>query len=35
MIRYPYSRPEITESDIAGVVEVLKNGYLTQGSKIL
>ena len=35
MIRYPYSRPEITESDITGVVEVLKNGYLTQGSKIL
>ena len=35
MIRYPYSRPEITESDIASVVEVLKNGYLTQGSKIL
>ena len=35
MIKYPYSKPEIVESDIASVVEVLKCGYLTQGSKIL
>ena len=35
MIRYPYSKPEITDSDITSVVEVLKNGYLTQGTKIL
>ena len=35
MIRYPYSKPEITNSDITSVVKVLKNGYLTQGTKIL
>ena len=35
MKKYPYSTSEIVESDIASVVEVLKNNYLTQGSKIL
>ena len=35
MIRYPYSKPEVTDSDITSVVKVLKNGYLTQGTKIL
>ena len=31
MIRYPYSKPEITKADISAVNKVLKKGYLTQG----
>ena len=34
MIRYPYSKPNITKSDIIEVNSVLKNGYLTQGEKL-
>ena len=29
----PFSRPSITESDIAAVVEVLQSGWITTGSK--
>ena len=31
MIRYPYSKPEITKADISAINKVLKKGYLTQG----
>ena len=34
MIKFPYSKPEITKSDIAKVTGVMKKGYLTQGSEI-
>jgi len=34
MIKYPYSKPHITKSDISEVIKVLKNGYLTQGKKL-
>ena len=34
MIKYPYSKPNITQSDIAEVNSVLKSGYLTQGEKL-
>ena len=35
MIKYPYSKPEVTKSDIQAVNKVLKGGYLSQGEKIL
>jgi len=34
MIKFPYSKPEITNTDKSAVLEVLKNGYLTQGEKL-
>jgi len=34
MIKYPYSKPEITKSDILQVTNVLRSGYLTQGKEI-
>jgi len=34
MIKYPYSKPNITKSDITEVNSVLKDGYLTQGKKL-
>jgi len=34
MIKYPYSKPEITKSDILKVTNVLRSGYLTQGKEI-
>lgn len=34
MIKYPYSKPEITKSDISKVTNVLRSGYLTQGKAI-
>jgi dTDP-4-amino-4,6-dideoxygalactose transaminase len=33
-IRYPYSRPDIGEEDIAAVVAVLRRQYLTQGPEV-
>ena len=33
MIKYPYSKPEITKSDILAVNKVLQGGYLSQGTK--
>ena len=35
MIKYPYSKPNILESDIKAVNKVLRVGYLTQGKKII
>ena len=35
MIKFPYSRPEILNSDKEAVLEVLNKGYLTQGEKLL
>ncbi len=34
MIKYPYSKPEVTKSDINEVKKVLLGGYLSQGEKI-
>ena len=34
MIKYPYSKPEVTKSDIQEVEKVLKGGYLSQGEKL-
>jgi len=34
MIKYPYSKPEVTKSDIQAVKKVLQGGYLSQGEKI-
>jgi len=34
MIKYPYSKPEITKSDIDAVNKVMKIGYLSQGEKL-
>ena len=34
MIKYPYSKPEVTKSDILEVKKVLEGGYLSQGEKI-
>ncbi|MDR1068838.1 MAG: UDP-4-amino-4,6-dideoxy-N-acetyl-beta-L-altrosamine transaminase [Clostridiales Family XIII bacterium] len=34
MMKIPYGRQTITDSDIAAVVDVLKSDYLTQGPKI-
>jgi dTDP-4-amino-4,6-dideoxygalactose transaminase len=34
MIKYPYSKPNITKSDVKEVNSVLKTGYLTQGTKL-
>jgi dTDP-4-amino-4,6-dideoxygalactose transaminase len=34
MIKFPYSKPEITNTDKDAVLDVLKNGYLTQGEKL-
>jgi dTDP-4-amino-4,6-dideoxygalactose transaminase len=34
MIKYPYSKPEITQTDIEEVNSVLQSGYLTQGEKL-
>jgi len=34
MIKYPYSKPEVTKSDILEVKKVLDGGYLSQGEKI-
>ena len=35
MIKFPYSKPEITTDDINAVVDTLKSGYLTQGDKLI
>ena len=35
MIKYPYSKPEISKEDIENVKNVLNLGYLTQGKKII
>jgi len=35
MIKFPYSKPEITTEDINTVVDTLKSGYLTQGDKLI
>ncbi|MDB3954948.1 aminotransferase class I/II-fold pyridoxal phosphate-dependent enzyme [Alphaproteobacteria bacterium] len=34
MIKYPYSKPEVTKSDILEVKKVMEGGYLSQGDKI-
>ena len=34
-MKYPYARPEITLDDERNVLNVLKNGYLTQGDTLL
>ena len=34
MIKYPYSKPEVTKSDIREVKKVMEGGYLSQGDKI-
>ena len=34
MIKYPYSKPEVTKSDMHEVNKVLQGGYLSQGEKI-
>ena len=34
-MKYPYARPEITLNDERNVISVLKNGYLTQGYKLV
>jgi len=34
MIKYPYSKPEVTKSDMHAVNKVLQGGYLSQGEKI-
>ena len=31
MLKYPYSRANVTKKDIKGVIEVLESQYLTQG----
>lgn len=33
-IKYPYSKPNLDENDIAAVVEVLRSGQLTQGNEV-
>jgi UDP-4-amino-4,6-dideoxy-N-acetyl-beta-L-altrosamine transaminase len=35
MIKFPYSKPEVTKNDIKKVLSVLKNGYLTQGKEVI
>jgi UDP-4-amino-4,6-dideoxy-N-acetyl-beta-L-altrosamine transaminase len=35
MIKFPYSKPEVTKTDIKKVLAVLKNGYLTQGKEVI
>jgi len=35
MIKFPYSKPEITQLDIARVTSVMQRGYLTQGEEII
>ena len=35
MIKFPYSRPEILNSDKETVLKLLNKGYLTQGEKLL
>ncbi len=34
MIKFPYSKPKITNTDKFAVLDVLKKGYLTQGEKL-
>ena len=34
MIKFPYSKPKITEKDKLAVLNVLENGYLTQGEQL-
>ena len=33
-IKYPYSRPNVTETDIKSVIKVLRSQYLAQGSVV-
>ena len=32
---YPYSKPSINKNDFNNVLKVLKDGYLTQGKKLI
>ena len=34
-LAYPYSKPSINKNDVNNVFKVLKDGYLTQGTRLI